>query len=153
MAFESSKIKSIKKALKRHGGSRIKFVKFHGSEFTEAGTPDIIGCYRRIGFVLECKNERGKLSAIQEVRLREWKAAGAEIGVPRSGEDALKVLKRIDDYQDHSEALRARHPRANRLGVQGTRSRDTRRKVAKSARRVALSDDNIHRAANRRVIR
>ena len=153
MAFESSKVRSIKKALKRHGGSRVKFVKFHGTEFSEAGTPDLIGCYRRVCFVLECKNERGRLSEIQKVRLKEWEAAGAETGVPRSAEDALKVLRRIDEYQDHAEPKRARHSRQHRTRVRRTREEDTGRTVRQSARDLAISTNPVYRTKSSKAVR
>ena len=55
-----------------------KAIKVHGSEFTESGTPDIIGCWRGRMFVIEVKaTKTGKPTAIQQTRLAQWRAAGA----------------------------------------------------------------------------
>lgn len=97
MAFESSKVHSIRKALKKRYKRDIKFIKIHGNEFTEAGTPDIIGCYKSICFVMECKNERGKTSRIQRVRLRQWARAGAFTAIPRSAQDAIALIEEIKE--------------------------------------------------------
>lgn len=43
----------------------------------EAGTPDILGCYRCRMFAVEVKRDGAEPTAIQRHRLRQWEAAGA----------------------------------------------------------------------------
>jgi hypothetical protein len=63
-----------------------------GSEMAAAGDPDLTGCYCGRHFELEVKAPGGRLTRIQEVRLEEWREAGALVGVVHSTEEALSVL-------------------------------------------------------------
>lgn len=63
-----------------------------GSEMTAAGDPDLTGCYQGLHFELEVKAPGGRLTRIQQVRLDEWRRAGALTGVARSAEEALRIL-------------------------------------------------------------
>jgi hypothetical protein len=63
-----------------------------GSEMAAAGDPDLAGCYRGRHFELEVKTESGRLTRIQEVRLEEWRRAGAVVGVVHSPDEALATL-------------------------------------------------------------
>lgn len=63
-----------------------------GSEMAAAGDPDLTGCYRGRHFELEVKAPGGRLSRIQEVRLKEWHRAGAVVGVVHSPDEALSTL-------------------------------------------------------------
>lgn len=66
--------------------------KTHGSAFSAAGTPDILGCYRGRGFALEVKAPRGRVTLIQSRMLARWEAAGAAVAVVRSLDDALAAI-------------------------------------------------------------
>ena len=48
----------------------------HGSQFGQAGAPDFIGCYRGIFVAIECKNPKGKLTALQKLARDRIKEAG-----------------------------------------------------------------------------
>lgn len=63
-----------------------------GSEMAAAGDPDLAGCYRGRHFELEVKAPGGRLTRIQEVRLEEWRAAGAVVGIVHSPDEALAIL-------------------------------------------------------------
>lgn len=88
---ESALVTKIKRALEAEGA---KVIKIHGGPNMEAGTPDLIGCYRRQCFVLEVKrDEKHKATALQCRRLEEWIFAGANGGVVWTVEQALEVMK------------------------------------------------------------
>jgi Holliday junction resolvase len=73
--LEKTLVAKIKKALEAEGA---KVIKVHGSSFMEAGTPDLIGCYRGRCFAFEVKrDEKHKPTALQLRRLEEWRKAGA----------------------------------------------------------------------------
>jgi hypothetical protein len=63
-----------------------------GSEMAAAGDPDLTGCYRGRHFELEVKAPGGRLTRIQEVRLDEWRRAGAVVGVVHDAKEALTTL-------------------------------------------------------------
>lgn len=73
-----------------------KAVKFHGSEYTEAGTPDIVGCYRGRTFLIEAKVEGGKVSKIQDYRLKQWKSAGAVVAVVTTLDEVKQLVKEME---------------------------------------------------------
>ena len=54
-----------------------KSVKFHGNRFVQAGTPDILGCYKGFSFVIECKIGKNKATKKQEEQLTQWCKAGS----------------------------------------------------------------------------
>lgn len=65
-----------------------KAINIHGGIYTERGTPDIIGSCGGRMFCFEVKRPSGgRVSRIQEVRLRQWEATGAEALVVRSLEE------------------------------------------------------------------
>jgi Holliday junction resolvase len=74
-----------------------KAIKIHMTGFMERGTPDIIGSYRGRAFLIETKNETGKLSKIQRVRLKQWKASGAIAVSCRSVGEALSLVCDAED--------------------------------------------------------
>lgn len=57
------------------------------------GSPDIIGVSRGRGFGLEMKAVGGRLEESQPKFRRAWEAAGGLYGVPRSVEEALRILR------------------------------------------------------------
>lgn len=71
---------------------QCKAIKIHGNAYTEAGTPDIMGCIEGRAFFLELKVPGKKPTAIQERRLREWKEAGAITGVVTSIEEVRAIF-------------------------------------------------------------
>jgi hypothetical protein len=64
-----------------------------GSEMAAAGDPDLTGCYRGSHFELEVKAHGGRLTQIQQVRLEEWRDAGALVGVVHGPDEAFAILR------------------------------------------------------------
>ena len=90
--LEKTIVTKIKKALEAEGA---KVIKVHGSPNMEAGTPDLIGCYRGKCFVLEVKkSEFGRVTMLQHKRLIEWAEAGAKAEVVWTVEQALDIVIR-----------------------------------------------------------
>lgn len=88
---ESTLVSKIKKALEAEG---CKVIKIHGSPNMEAGTPDLIGCYKGQCFVLEVKKDAShKPTDLQMLRLHQWWDAGALAGWVWTVDMALKVVK------------------------------------------------------------
>lgn len=71
---ESEYVTQIITEINSNGGKAVKFVE---TEFSEIGTPDIIGCFNGHCFVLEAKIYPNAASGIQALRLKEWEKAGA----------------------------------------------------------------------------
>jgi len=69
--------------------------KNHGSEFTMAGLPDIIVCYRGRFIGLEVKNpgEKHKVSAVQELVHRMIRDAGGKVYVVSSVAEAVACIR------------------------------------------------------------
>lgn len=60
---------------------RGKAINIHGSQYSERGTPDIVGCVNGRAIAFECKRDYTEdLEKIQKWRLSEWIAAGAVVG-------------------------------------------------------------------------
>ncbi len=64
----------------------------HGDAYAVVGDPDIYGCLHGWMFVLEVKDENGKLTKIQKHRLRQAYRAGALVGAVCSVEHAMEIL-------------------------------------------------------------
>ena len=90
MPLEKTIVNSILKALRAL--PRCKALKMHGNQYTEKGTPDIIGCINGQAFALEVKRPGGKTTKIQDIRLAEWMVAGAITAVVTSVDQALAAL-------------------------------------------------------------
>lgn len=57
------------------------------------GSPDIIGVYDGRGFGLELKSITGRLEETQPLFAAAWQKAGGLYGIPRSVEEALRILR------------------------------------------------------------
>lgn len=77
----------------RKQGIPIKFLKLHGSQFSETGTPDIHVTFEGRSFWIEAKIDDEKPSDIQEQRLIEWGSAGAVTGVVWTLADFIQILR------------------------------------------------------------
>ena len=89
-ARESSIVAAIMHALKAVPDLVVR--KRWGSQMAAAGDPDLTGCYLGRHFELEVKTHNGRLTRIQEVRLEEWRRAGAVVGVVHNPAEALITL-------------------------------------------------------------
>jgi hypothetical protein len=87
---EKALVKRIMKQL-RAGGAKV--LKLHGDAFIEMGTPDLLGCYRGRAFAIEAKVDGRPTTETQDLRLKEWEAAGAVTIVAREGFDAAVFLR------------------------------------------------------------
>jgi len=67
--------------------------KRHGSAWGVAGDPDLYGSIHGRHFEIEVKRP-GAVgpTPLQQVRLQQWAATGALVGVARSVEDALQIV-------------------------------------------------------------
>lgn len=80
---ETALQREIRKWVEGVGG---KCIKVHGDEFTEEGTPDLIGSVRvhfvsqqitvLVPFAFETKTGNNRTTAIQDYRLSQWSKAG-----------------------------------------------------------------------------
>jgi hypothetical protein len=58
--------------------------KRHGTAFGVAGDPDLYGSFGGRHFELEVKQDGNPPTPLQQQRLKEWRAAGAIVGVVHS---------------------------------------------------------------------
>ena len=91
---ESTLLKNVISTLRamRAEGHPIKWLKIHGNQYQEAGTPDLHITYRGYSFWIELKTDAGRVSAIQRQRLKEWGDAGACARVCRSVDEVVDLL-------------------------------------------------------------
>ena len=71
--------------------------KVHGNEFQPSGIPDICGIYEGYSVWCETKMPGGKLSSIQQFRIRRIREAGGLVVVAQSWQDAVQLLIHIRD--------------------------------------------------------
>lgn len=90
---ESEIIKAVKEYLKTV--DNCFYWKEHGSQYGQAGIPDIIICLDGRFIALEVKTAKGKVSILQQVTLRKIKNAGGIAEVVRSVEEVKKIIERI----------------------------------------------------------
>lgn len=76
---------------------QCKAIKIHGSVYQEVGTPDIIGSYRGMMFLLEVKRPGCEVTEIQAYRLKEWGRTGALARVVHDSDEAVRVVRELDD--------------------------------------------------------
>ena len=75
--------------VKRRGG---KAYKLHGSPYSVAGQPDVIGALDGVSFAVEFKTEGKRPTPKQEHELAAWAAQGWAAGVATSVEEALAIV-------------------------------------------------------------
>lgn len=77
-----------------------KAIKLHGGRYLEIGTPDLIGCYRGLCFLIEVKDgPKPKLSKMQERRILEWRGASALVAVLRDRDDLVAFLNELEEWR------------------------------------------------------
>ena len=92
-------VKAIIYVIRDAGGYAIKV---HGSAYSEAGTPDINGCYKGLSIWIEAKTPGQKPSALQRSRLRTWEKAGALTMWCDNVAPVRELLKTIDHITDEN---------------------------------------------------
>lgn len=83
----------IIKALKQHG---YWVLKVHGGPMQKSGIPDILACRNGRLLAIEVKRPGGRVTAIQRKRLAELEAAGADVVVITSVDEALSIMRNCD---------------------------------------------------------
>ena len=76
-------------------------VKNHGSIYSRSGEPDLYGCCLGACFVIELKAAHGVVTRAQILRLNQWHAAGARVGVARSVESAVSIATGKTPWEIH----------------------------------------------------
>jgi Holliday junction resolvase len=69
--------------------------KRHGSQYSEAGAPDISACYKGQSIQIEVKRPGEQPTPIQHKRLRQWAEAGAFTGWVTSVEEVKHLMSGI----------------------------------------------------------
>lgn len=87
----------VNKIMKYLESVGAKAVKFHGNRFVQAGTPDILGCYKGFSFVIECKVDKNKTTKIQDHQLNQWHEAGSYVLVAY---DLISVKEMINYLEE-----------------------------------------------------
>lgn len=104
MASETALTERIKKALIARGAW---LVKFHGTNYSGAGIPDLLVCYRGHFVAIEVKLPGGDATKLQAAVLRQIGRAGGVSTVATSKEEALAALDQVDlrvDGEPHTDA-------------------------------------------------
>ena len=86
---EANLQRAIRRMVRDAGG---KVYKLHGSPYTVAGAPDLIGAVNGIAFALEVKLPGEHATAKQQHELQGWEAQGWTAAVVTSVAEAKKVL-------------------------------------------------------------
>lgn len=73
--------------------------KLHGTGYGVVGDPDLYGCCRGRMFLIELKQPGKEPTAIQRVRLNEWKKVGAIAFVAHSLEEVKEAFARITEME------------------------------------------------------
>jgi len=77
---------------RRRAGCPIKAVKFHGSRYVEAGTPDLHITVAGRSVWIEVKVPGKTTTRLQRQRLAEWAAVGAVVGVAETVAQAQAII-------------------------------------------------------------
>ena len=91
MAAEANLVRRILRELNSWPQTRA--VKLHGSAYTRAGSPDILGCQSGRLFVIEVKSKGKTPTEIQHYELRQWELAGATVGWADNFDDAIAIAR------------------------------------------------------------
>ena len=78
-----------------------KAIKIYSGLFaSQAGTPDIVGCYRGQAFFVEVKTKAGKATKLQTARAREWTHVGAYVFRAHSLEAGVAMFEVMQSQVD-----------------------------------------------------
>ena len=89
----------ILKYLRTRGGY---WVKYHASQYTPEGVPDILGCYKNFFVAFECKNRNIKnaykaLADAQITNAQDILSNGGLAFTVQTVADVTKILANLDD--------------------------------------------------------
>ncbi len=74
--------------------------KTHGAQYSVAGIPDIIVCYKGQFIAFEVKSATGKPTKLQEVTIDKIRKAGGIAAVIRSVDEVKKVIENTEGEQN-----------------------------------------------------
>ena len=98
----------VNRLLKRlNAAPNCKAIKYHGSLFSRAGEPDLVGSYRGQAFVIEAKVEKNKPTRLQRRRLKEWERSGAVSAIAREDFDVTAFLKFLEKNNNEKREMGA----------------------------------------------
>lgn len=70
------------------------YFKVHGGPFQKVGVPDIVACIKGKFVAIEVKRPNGGVvSKLQQVQMEQIKACGGVVGVARSLDEFIQILK------------------------------------------------------------
>lgn len=120
---EKDVVRQIRRWVEGAGG---KIIPLQHTALLEAGTPDLLGCYRGVMFLIEVKAPGRKTRKIQDVRIEEWQKVGACVFVVDSVSefeeqflDALRSVRTLAASGYYAELYRKTQKR-----ITGRRQRD-----------------------------
>ena len=87
-------VQNIKKLIKSRGGW---CVKIHGGPYQDAGTPDILACYRGRFIAIEVKTSRGVVRPEQKVVQRAITGSGGYALITHLVGEVADVLDAVDE--------------------------------------------------------
>jgi hypothetical protein len=95
--LERSLLATISRRLKKlqQADPTLVWRKRHGTSFGIAGDPDLYGVWGGVPWTMELKRPGEEPTALQRVRLEEWRRAGAWVGVVSSTAELEKALAEI----------------------------------------------------------
>jgi hypothetical protein len=76
-------------------GKSVVIYNIHGSNYQEAGIPDLLICYKGLFIALELKTDIGAVSQIQQYQLSRLSGAGATAKVVRTVEEVKKIFENL----------------------------------------------------------
>ena len=82
---EQTIVRAAVDAVEAAGGVAIKY---SAAPYGKAGTPDVLGVLAGRALAWECKRPGGKPTALQAEQMRRWAAAGADVRLIRSKDEA-----------------------------------------------------------------
>jgi hypothetical protein len=102
---ESKVKKKVHAVLKEYGAYAVNYI---GGQYANAGTPDILVCYKKHFIGIECKAGRGKLTMLQFKNLRDiHNAMGLALVINETNlsylESCLNVIKTYGHAQSNYE--------------------------------------------------
>lgn len=97
---ETRLVVKMRQAGRKKYGDRLVVIKYHGSQFGEAGVSDLLCCLDGRFVAAEAKTPTGRVSAKQEAFGARVLAAGGLFAVVRSVEDFLDLLTLAESDPD-----------------------------------------------------
>lgn len=89
--------KTIENKIKSYLKSKGAYcVKYFGNTYSQVGVPDLLVCYKGRFIGIECKNETGKTSPLQDFNLEAIQKAGGYSFVARD----VEIVKELIEYLD-----------------------------------------------------